>query len=92
MAVDASTHARGSLVASLLFIAWCLGIGTLLVYAPWLPVWARWTAPYTSSPLVHDLLQHPALRGAVTGFGLYHLVWGTHDLDRLLGRFLRSRG
>ena len=40
---------------------------------------------------LHDLLLHPAFRGAVSGFGVYHLVWGTHDLDRLLARTLRSR-
>jgi hypothetical protein len=91
MAVDAPSPLRDSLPLSILFVGWCLGVGTLLVYAPWLPVWARWTAPWTA-PWVHDLLQHPALRGAISGFGLYHLVWGTHDLDRLLSRYLRSRG
>jgi hypothetical protein len=73
---------------ALVFVLWCFIVGTLLMYAPWLPVWLRWTAP-VSSPLLHDLLLHPALRGAVTGFGLFHLVWGTHDLDRLLHRWLQ---
>ncbi len=78
-------------VLAILFIVWCLAVGTLLMYAPWLPVWSRWIAPLTATPL-HDVLSHPTVRGAVSGFGVYHLVWGTHDLDLLLGRFLRSRG
>jgi hypothetical protein len=80
---------RRRLLPSILFIVWCLTMGTLLVYAPWLPVWSRWTSVYSGSAL-YDVLAHPAFRGAVSGFGVYHLVWGTHDLDRLLARFLRS--
>jgi hypothetical protein len=84
-----------SLAAKLAFVAWCLLVGTLLMYAPWLPVWSRWTSPFaalelTGSPLP-AVLAHPAFRGAVSGFGLYHLVWATHDLDSLLGDWLRAR-
>lgn len=82
---------RPRLLPSILFILWCLTIGTMLIYAPWLPVWSRWTGVYGTS-LFHDLLVHPAFRGAVSGFGVYHLVWGTHDLDRLLGHYLRRDG
>jgi hypothetical protein len=53
-----------------------------------MPVWARWTASF-SHPGVQQLLAHPMVRGAVCGFGLFHLVWGTHDLDLLIARFLR---
>jgi hypothetical protein len=31
------------------------------------------------------LLLHPLFRGAVSGFGLVHLVWGANDLQALLG-------
>ena len=84
-----------SLAAKLAFVVWCLLVGTLLMYAPWLSVWSRWTAPFaglelTGSP-VPGVLAHPAFRGAVSGFGLYHLVWATHDLDALLGWWLRWR-
>jgi len=75
---------------SVAFVVWCFVVGTLLMYAPWLPVWLRWTAP-VASPFLHGLLLHPTLRGAVTGFGLFHLVWGTHDLDRLIYRWLHRR-
>jgi hypothetical protein len=29
---------------------------------------------------------HPWFRGAVTGFGMVHLVWGAHDLIGLFTR------
>jgi len=79
-----------STLASLLFIAWCFMVGTLLLYAPWMPVWARLTASF-SDPSLQQILAHPTLRGAICGFGLFHLVWGTHDLDSLIARFLRHR-
>jgi hypothetical protein len=75
---------------STVFIVWCFIVGTLLLYAPWMPIWVRWTAPFTT-PWLRDLLMHPTLRGAVSGFGLLHLLWGTHDLDLLISRFLRAR-
>lgn len=75
-------------LSTLLFVAWCFTVGTLLLYAPWMPIWARWTAPFTT-PWLAEILVHPTLRGAVSGFGLVHLVWGTHDLDRLLAGALR---
>lgn len=86
---DVPSPLRAS-VASLLFVVWCFVVGTLLLYAPWMPIWTRWTAPVTE-PWLRDLLIHPTLRGAMSGFGLVHLVWGTHDLDRLLSRVLHRR-
>ncbi|MCY3970228.1 MAG: hypothetical protein OXG74_09855, partial [Acidobacteria bacterium] len=29
-------------------------------------------------------LMLPWVRGAVTGFGFVHLIWGIHDLERIL--------
>lgn len=83
---DALSPPRASLT-TFLFMVWCFVVGTLLIYAPWMPIWARWTAP-VDAPWLHSLLTHPTVRGAVSGFGLVHLVWGTHDLDRLLSRLL----
>ncbi|HEX2251905.1 MAG TPA: hypothetical protein VHQ65_01395, partial [Thermoanaerobaculia bacterium] len=82
--------ARDSRLFALLFIAWCFVAGTLLMYAPWMPVWTRWVSA-VDTPWLHRLLVHPTFRGAVSGFGLVHLVWGTHDLDQLLGRYLERR-
>jgi hypothetical protein len=86
----ATTEPLFSAVLSVLFIAWCFVAGTLLMYAPWMPVWARWTSSF-AHPGVQQFLAHPTLRGAVCGFGIFHLVWGTHDLDLLIARFLRKR-
>ena len=82
--------AAPSLTLSSVFIVWCFVVGTLLLYAPWMPIWVRWAAPFTT-PAVREVLIHPTFRGAVSGFGLLHLVWGTHDLDQLISRFLRNR-
>ncbi len=79
-----------STLASLLFITWCFVVGTLLLYAPWMPVWARITASF-ADPSLQGFLAHPTVRGAICGFGLFHLVYGTHDLDFLIGRFLHRR-
>lgn len=75
---------------TLLFVIWCFVVGTLLLYAPWMPVWVRWASGFPN-PSVQEFLAHPTLRGAVCGFGLFHLVWGTHDLDALIARFLRRQ-
>lgn len=63
-----------------LFIIYCVEAGIFLVLTPWTPAWDR------------GLLQIPfpwwrgvglatSVRGAVSGFGLVHLVWGLHDID-----------
>lgn len=80
----------GSVLLALLFVSWCFTVGTLLMYAPWMPAWARWTAGF-ADPRVQQIVGHPTFRGAISGFGLFHLVWGTHDLDLLIAAFLRRR-
>lgn len=57
----------------------------LLLLAPWSPAWDR-TVSRIPSLTIQVLLAHPAFRGAVSGFGLVHLVWGVHDLDQWLAR------
>jgi hypothetical protein len=69
----------------LLFIIYCFEAGLLLTVAPWLPVWDR-TVMQISLTALRNLFLQPALRGAVTGFGLIHVVWGLHDLKALLTR------
>jgi len=67
------------------FVIYCFEAGLLLTVAPWLPVWDR-TVMQISFTALRNLCLHPALRGAVTGFGLIHVVWGLHDLKALLTR------
>jgi len=74
----------GSLVR-ILFVLYCIEVGVLLLLAPWSPSWDR-VVTRIPSFAVQGVLAHPVFRGAVSGFGLVHLVWGVHDLDRWLLR------
>ena len=73
--------ARG--VFGFLFILYCVEVGTLLVMLPWTGTWDRLALGLPSVELQLGILK-PWVRGAFTGFGLIHLVWGAHDLDRWL--------
>ena len=80
--------ARG--LIGFLFILYCVEVGTLLVMLPWSPYWDRLAIGLPMVELQLFTLR-PWVRGAVTGFGLLHLVWGAHDLDAwLVGRRRRS--
>jgi hypothetical protein len=68
-----------------LFILYCLEVGVFLALIPWTSVWDRGLGHLPWSPL-RDFVVHPAVRSAVTGFGLIHLLYGCHDLQLLLGR------
>ncbi len=70
--------ARG--VLSLLFIFYCVEAGTLLMMIPWSPYWDRQLISLPVAEL-QALALRPWVRGAVSGFGLLHLLWGAHDLD-----------
>lgn len=72
------------LLVRLLFIQYCIIAGVLLVTVPWSPgLWERVTLQVGYFPVI-NLLQSSVIRGAFTGFGLVHLVWGAHDLYELL--------
>jgi hypothetical protein len=81
---------RWDLFLRIWFVIYCLEAGLFLVLAPWSPAWERTLLqlPFAS---IYLLALHPALRGAVSGFGLMHLVWGAHDLDDLLLTWRRTR-
>lgn len=76
---------RFSTFLTLLFVFYCAEAGALLVFAPWKPVWDR-TVMLLPFQDLRSLMLHPVVRGAVTGFGLVHLVLGAHDLHALLSR------
>jgi hypothetical protein len=81
---------RVDLFFLVLFILYCLEAGLFLVLAPWNAGWDRlaFRMPFE---LLRELLLSPYCRGAVTGFGLIHLMWGLHDLRWLLVRQRRLR-
>jgi hypothetical protein len=76
---------RSSSVFRILFILYCIEIGTGLVLVPWSPVWDKVVIQLPWEALRAFGL-YAVARAAVTGFGLIHLVWGAHDLDDLLFR------
>jgi len=70
------------------FIIYCMEAGFFLLFGPWSPGWDR-TALLLPSAALRTVALHPLLRGAVSGFGLVHLVWSMHDLTDFLARRLR---
>ena len=74
-----------------LFILYCIEAGVVLLMAPWS---ANWEGIVLAQPI--QSLREPLLlgvvRGAISGFGLVHLVWAVHDLlDWLAARSKASR-
>lgn len=67
-------------VVRYVFILYCATVGVVLVVVPWSPGWDQMLS-YLSTGF--ELLGWPLLRGALSGFGLVHLVWCLHDLHRL---------
>lgn len=68
-----------------LFILYCVEVGVFLTIAPWRGGWSSLLVEFPFDHLREWLLMTWG-RGAVTGFGLVHVVWGLHDLRELLGR------
>ena len=73
----------------LLFVLYCAEAGFFLVVVPWSAAWERLVGPMGAAGL-GAMLAAPIVRGAVSGFGLVHLVWGAHDVLGWLER-RRSR-
>lgn len=80
---------RAELFFLVLFVIYCLEAGLFLLLAPWNAGWDR--LAFQMTPLLRELLLDSGFRGAVSGFGLVHLVWGLHDLTTLVTRRLRGR-
>jgi hypothetical protein len=73
------------------FILYCIEAGFFLLVLPWSPGWDRTVVEVPAHALRAALL-HPLVRGAVSGFGLVHLVWSLHDLNDLIFRRLGLHG
>jgi len=67
----------------LLFIAYFIEVGLLLVLVPWSAFWDR-NYFVVLAPELEWLLRNPFFRGAVSGLGLVTLVAGLLDLGSLL--------
>lgn len=75
---------RLDVLVRLLFALYCVEAGLLLTFVPWMPIWDR-TWILLAPSFARQALLSPWGRGAVTGFGLVHLVWGAHELRQWLG-------
>ena len=77
--------AAWSSLTRLLFIIYCVEAGLFLVIAPWRDFWGLLVARSALSQAhLEAILLQPWVRGAVSGFGLVHLLWGIHDLEGFL--------
>lgn len=72
------------------YILYCVEAGIFLAWAPWTDFWTRTFVALPWGDFGPWLLD-PWVRGAVTGFGLIHLVWGLHDLEAWFSRGGRRR-
>ena len=67
----------------LIFVAYFLEVGLLLVLVPWSVFWER-NYFVTHFPFLQNLLRNNFLRGGVSGLGVVNLLMGFHDLADLL--------
>jgi hypothetical protein len=76
---------RWNTVATLLFVLYCVEVGVFLLVSPWTATWDRLVIGVPSR-LLHDVYLNASFRGAVSGFGVVHILWGAHDLELWLAR------
>ncbi len=74
-----------SMLFKILFVFYCAEAGLLLTLLPWSPAWEQIMRQIPFAALQTAVLS-PVLRGATTGFGLVHLLWGIHDIVALLSK------
>ena len=67
----------------LIYVAYFLEVGLLLVLVPWTAFWER-NYFAVSSPIFQELLRNNYLRGAVSGLGIVNLLTGFQELAALL--------
>jgi hypothetical protein len=67
----------------LIFVAYFLEVGLLLILVPWSAFWER-NYFAQSFPALLPVLRNNFLRGAVSGLGIVNLLTGFRDLADLL--------
>jgi|GEM_PF-834654 len=73
-----------------LFILYCIEAGVVLLMAPWSGNWEGIVLAQPVAALRESLLLGP-VRGALSGFGIVHLVWAVHDVFAWLGERQRRQ-
>jgi hypothetical protein len=66
-------------IRRLVFVAFFLEVGLLLIVLPWSPFWDR-NYFATTWPVLRPFLHNNFVRGAVTGLGFVNLYAGFADL------------
>ncbi len=61
-----------------LYLLYCVEAGVFLCLVPWSRIWAN--SYFAQIPGLRQILLSGSLRGAVSAFGLLHLVAGARDL------------
>ncbi len=74
---------RVSTLSRLLYIAYFLEVGLILVFVPWSAFWER-NYFAESLPLLQVIVTNNFVRGAVSGIGVLNLVAGLADLRTML--------
>ncbi len=74
---------RVSTLSRLLYIAYFLEVGLILVFVPWSAFWER-NYFAESLPLLQAIVKNNFVRGAVSGIGVLNLVAGLADLRTML--------
>lgn len=77
-----------SFLTRLLFAAYFLEAGLILIVAPWSAFWDR-NLFFGALPSIAPMLQTPFARGAVTGIGVITVIAGLGELAGMLS--LRHR-
>ena len=67
----------------LIYVAYFLEVGLLLVLVPWTTFWER-NYFAVSTPELHDFLRNNFVRGGVSGLGVVNLLMGFKDLAAVL--------
>ena len=67
----------------LLFVAYFLEVGLLLILVPWSGFWDQ-NYFAASLPFLQDLLRNNYVRGAVSGLGVVNLLMGFDELASVL--------
>jgi hypothetical protein len=84
-----SRHEGSVLIRRLVYIAFFLEVGLLLIVLPWSSFWDRNYFAVTW-PSVRPFLVNNFVRGAITGLGVVNLVAGFADLALMFAS--RERG
>ncbi len=81
-AVSPRPRPGGSWVWQILYILYCLEVGVLLIFLPWLDIWDNNYLLY-SYPAFQPVFTNSYFKGAVLGLGLVNIAIGIQEIARV---------